>query len=212
MDQFPVKYVLDFAVALIAAAAVFAYWVANRKRIAAETVGQAEQQATRTLREAERESEARRKEVLLEAKEQAHALTVDADRQCRERLAETQRLEQQVADKSQNLAERLANADRLEKDIRGRDCALAAREEAVAAATARYERLVAEQQRELQRVAGLTADEARDLLLRQIEADARRETATLVKRLENEAREGAADKARQVHRRGDSAERGRARD
>ena len=197
MDQFPVKYVLDFAVALIAAAAVFAYWVANRKRIAAETVGQAEQQATRTLREAERESEARRKEVLLEAKEQAHAMTVDADRQCRERLAETQRLEQQVAEKSQSLGERLANADRLEKDIRARDRALAAREEAVAAATARYERLVAEQQRELQRVAGLTADEARDLLLRQIEADARRETATLVKRLENEAREGAADKARQ---------------
>jgi predicted RNA-binding protein YlqC (UPF0109 family) len=62
----------------------------------------------------------------------------------------------------------------------------------------RYERLLADQQRELQRMASLTAEEARDLLIRQIETDARRDAANLVKRLENEAREIAAAKARQI--------------
>ena len=65
-------------------------------------------------------------------------------------------------------------------------------------AATRYEQLVTDQQRELQRVAGLTADEAKDVLLRQMEADARRDAANLVKRLEAEAREVASAKARQI--------------
>jgi ribonuclease Y len=198
MTDFPLSYLLDVAIVLVAGGAMFAWWVANRKRIAAETVGRAEQEAARILREAEREADARKKEVLLEAKEQAHATLVEAERQVRERQMEVQRLEQQLAEKTQALADRLSAADRLEKEIRARERALAEKEAAAAASLARYEQLVAEQQRELQRVAGLTADEARDLLLRQIEADARREAATLVKRLEAEAREAAAERARQV--------------
>src|SRR5262249_58905119 len=58
--------------------------------------------------------------------------------------------------------------------------------------------LVLERQRELERVAGLTADDARELLLRQIEADARRDAAQLVKRLEAEARETAAERAKHI--------------
>jgi len=198
MTDFPLKYLLDVAIVLVGSGAMFAWWVANRKRIAAETVGRAEQEAARVLREAEREADARKKEVLLEAKEQAHATIIEAERQARERQLEVQRLEQQLAEKTQALADRLSAADRLEKEIRARERALADKETAVAASLARYERLVAEQQRELQRVAGMTADEARELLLRQIEGDARREAANLVKRLEAEAREAAAERARQI--------------
>ena len=71
-------------------------------------------------------------------------------------------------------------------------------EQTAAAAVSRYEQLVTEHQRELQRVAGLTAEEAKDILLRQIETDARRDAANLVKRLEAEAREGANAKAKQI--------------
>src|SRR5260370_30740507 len=66
------------------------------------------------------------------------------------------------------------------------------------AAAPRSDQLVADRQRELQRVAGLTAEEARELLLKQIEADARRDAANLVKRLEAEARETAAARAQQI--------------
>ncbi|MBE3072703.1 MAG: ribonuclease Y, partial [Acidobacteria bacterium] len=72
------------------------------------------------------------------------------------------------------------------------------RERTTAATAARYEELLAEQQRELHRVAGLTADEAKEIVLRQIEGDARRDAANLVKRLETEARETAAAKAKRL--------------
>jgi ribonuclease Y len=198
MGQFPLTYLADFLVAFVAAAAVFMYWVANRKRIAAETIGRAEQQAAQALRDAEREAETKKKEALLEAKERAHVLVVDAERQARERRAQAEKAEQGLAERTRALAERVAAQDRADKDIRQREKALGDREKSAAAAAERYQRLVADQQRELQRVAGLTADEARDLLLKQVESDARREAATLVKRLEGEAREMAAAKARQI--------------
>ena len=80
-----------------------------------------------------------------------------------------------------------------------REKALAVREQAAADGASRArEQLVADRQRELQRVAGLTAEEARELLLKQLEADARRDCANLVKRLEAEARETAAVRAQQI--------------
>ena len=190
-------YVIDFLVALVAAGAVFFWWVANRKRIAAETIGRAEQEAARLVRDGEREAEARRKEALIEAKEKAHELAVETERLARERRAEAQKLEHELAEKSRTLAERTAAADRADKDLRARERALVERERAAKDAAERYEKLVADQQRELQRVAGLTAEEAKEALLKQIEADARRDAAGLVKRLEGEARETAAAKAKQ---------------
>jgi ribonuclease Y len=190
-------YVIDFLVALVAAGAVFFWWVANRKRIAAETIGRAEQEAARLVRDGEREAEARRKEALIEAKEKAHELAVETERLARERRAEAQKLEHELAEKSRTLAERTAAADRADKDLRARERVLVERERAAKDAAERYEKLVADQQRELQRVAGLTAEEAKEALLKQIEADARRDAAGLVKRLEGEARETAAAKAKQ---------------
>jgi ribonuclease Y len=154
--------------------------------------------AQHLIRQAEREAEALRKEAAIEAREKAHQIAEEADRAARDRRVEILGLEQSLAEKTRALADRLTLTDRLEQDLRAREQALAAREQAVAAETARAEQLVAERQRELQRVAGLTADEARELLLRQLEADARRDCANLVKRLEAEARETAAVRAQQI--------------
>jgi ribonuclease Y len=198
MTNLSLVLVLNFVVTAAAAGAVVAYWVAQRKRIAAQTIERAEEQARRLVRDAERDAEAKRREMLLEAREQAHRLLSEAERHDRERRLEVTRLEQALAEKTQALAERLTAADRLEKELRAREQALAQKEQAVAAALARYEQLVAEQQRELQRVAGLTAEEAKETLIKQIEAEARRDAANLVKRLEAEAREQAAARARHI--------------
>jgi ribonuclease Y len=184
--------------AAVAAIAVFAYWVASRKRIAAQTVGRAEEQSRALLKDAERECENRKKEALLEAKERAHQVIMEADRLAEDRRQQAARLEQVLTKKEEKLTERLAAAEGHEKELRSREQAIREKERAAASTAARYEALVADQQRELQRVAGLTMDEARDLLLKQLEADARRDAATIVKRLESEARETAALKAKQI--------------
>jgi ribonuclease Y len=187
---------LNSIVALVTAALVFVVWVANRKRIAAETIGRAEEQALRTLKDAERDAESRKKEALLDAKEKAHALMVDAERQASQLRQSASALEQALARREVGLADRQSVAERLEKELQTRQATLAEREQTAGAAAAKYERLVAQQQRELERVASLTAEEAKELLLKQIENDARHDAANLLKRLDAEARETAADRAR----------------
>src|SRR4029077_20678603 len=87
--------------------------------------------------------------------------------------------------------------ERLEKELTGRDRTLADREKTVATSTVKYEQLGARPQHELERVASLTADEAKELLLKRIENDARHDAANLLKRLDAEARETAVDRAKQ---------------
>jgi ribonuclease Y len=184
-------------VAVVAAGAVCAWWIANRKRIAAETIGRAETEAARIVKDAERDAETRRKESLLEAKEKAHELLMEAERQARQDRQQAAALEQTLTRRESSVAERQAAIERLEKELAARDRALHDREKSAAAAAAKYEQLVAAQQHELERVASLTADEAKELLIKQMEGEARHDSAMLLKRLDAEAREAATDRAKQ---------------
>src|SRR5204863_527465 len=100
-----------------------------------------------------------------------HAMIAEAEGTARTRQLEIAGLEQTLAEKTRALADRLLAADALERDLRARDGAVAETQKRVDAAAARSEQVLADRQRELQRVAGLTAEEARDLLLKQIEAE-----------------------------------------
>jgi ribonuclease Y len=188
---------INGAVTLAVAAAVFAVWLANRKRLAADTVGRAEAHALRITKEAERDAEAHKKEALLEAKEKAHEVLVEADKQARQERQRGEALDQALSKREAALADRQTTAERREKDLQGREQAIGAREKTSAAAAEKYEQLVAQQKHELERVAGLTADEAKELLIKQIEQDARHDSANLLKRLDAEARETAVDRAKQ---------------
>ena len=197
MSLSAVYLVLSAVAALVAIAAVL-YWISSRKRIAAEIVGRAEEHAKLLRAQAERDAESIAKEARLEAREKTHSLVADAEKKARERQQEIIELEQALADRTRTLADRIAAADQLDRDLRKRDAALAELQRRTELAASRSEQVLAERQRELQRVAGLTAEEARDLLLKQIEADARRDAANLVKRLEAEARESAGERAKQI--------------
>ena len=188
---------LYVVVTLGIAGLVFALWVANRKRIAAETVGRAEEQALRIVKDAERDAETRKKEVLLEAKEKAHELLMEVERQANQTRQAGTTLEQTLSRRESALTDRQGAIERLERELNTRDKALGAREASATAAATKYERLVAQQQHELERVASLTAEEAKELLIKQIEGEARHDSANLLKRLDAEARETASDRAKQ---------------
>jgi ribonuclease Y len=189
--------IINLIVTLVVAAAVYAVWIANRKRIAAETVGRAEEQALRITKDAERDAETRKKEALLEAKEKAHEILMDAEKQARQERQQAAALEQTLTRRESTLSERQGAIERLEKELNTRERSVTEREKTANAASAKYEQLVAMQQRELERVAGLTADEAKELLVKQMESEARHDAANLLKRLDAEARETATDKAKQ---------------
>lgn len=192
-----VEYLICAVVALVTAGAVFGVWLATRKRLAAETVGRAEEQAARLLKDAQRDVDNSRKELLLDAKEKAHELLMDAERQARAERQQAQALEQTLARRESELTDRQLAAERFARESTAREQAVTAREQAAEASAARYRHLVAQQQHELERVAGLTAEEAKELLLKQIEGDARHDAANLLKRLDAEAREVAGNRAKQ---------------
>ncbi|MCE2540648.1 MAG: ribonuclease Y [Acidobacteria bacterium] len=176
----------------------FGVWIATRRRIAAETVGRAREEAGRLLESAEREVGARRKEAELTAREQAQNLRHETENHARKRREELAALERDLNERKRTLGERSAGVDRAARDLRAREDAVIAREEAAKAEEARAQEIIEQTQAELQRVSGMTADEAKELLIRQLESDARRDAANLVKRLEHEARETAAEKAKHI--------------
>src|SRR3954464_2030829 len=186
------------AFADLAGIGALVWWMASRKRVAAETIGRADEHVQQLRQQAQREAESLKKEAQLEAREKTHALVAEAEQKARERQQEIVSLEQALADRTRALADRIGSTERLDQELRGREEALALHEQRAAAATTRIEQLAADRQRELQRVASRAADEARELLLKQIEGDARRDAANLVKRLETEARETAAARAQQI--------------
>lgn len=197
-QQTALSLILDVLVGLAAGGAVFAWWLATRKRLAAETVGRAQAEATRLLQHAEREAEARRKEVELAARERAHEIIVDAERSARVQRDGAEAAERAVADRARALAARETELTALAATLDAREASLREAERAVADARAEHARRAEEHHQAVQRLAGMTRDEARAQLLRDIEQDARREAAQLVARLEHEARATAADRARQL--------------
>jgi ribonuclease Y len=192
------EYLVNAAITLAITGGVFAWYLATRRRVATETIDRALAEGERIVREARRDGDALRKEALLEAKEKAHDLRLEAEKQIRTRQDDIALLEQALARRDASAAEHRAQIDEQLRALRSREQVIAERERATQATAARYDQLVTDRQRELERVAGLTADEARELLLRQIESDARRDAAQMVKRLEAEAREVASDRAKQI--------------
>ena len=161
MPGFPLTYIFDFLIAFAGASAVYAYWVANRRRIAAETVGRAEEQSRTLLRDAERDADARKKEALLEAKERAHELRVEAEQFARDHRQQVAGMEQILLRRETALAEQQQALDRRGQLVAAREQEIVALERQAAEHFADQKRSAESLRRDLERVAALTRDEAR---------------------------------------------------
>ncbi|MCL6453415.1 MAG: ribonuclease Y [Alicyclobacillus sp.] len=162
-----------------------------RKKIAEAKIGSAEAKALEIIESAHRDIEAKQKEALLEAKDEAHRIRLDAEREGRERRAELQKLERRVLQKEESLDRKLEALDRRSEGLREKERALAERE-------AEIERLYAQQVEELERISGLTQESARALILEAVERESRHEAALLMKEIEQQARADAEKKARDI--------------
>ena len=172
-------------------------WVITKKWIA-DTIARSSRQAKRLVLDAERDADTRKKEIVLAAREEAHELQRTAEEKSRIRQAEVVNRERALTEEAGTFAAQRSTFERAEAAVGQRQTALEQREQDIAGQMERYAHLVSEQQRELQRVSGMTADEAKDTLLRSLESEARRDAANLVKKLEHEARETAAAKAKHI--------------
>lgn len=162
-----------------------------RKSVAEARIQSAETAAKKILEEAVREAEARKREAVVEVKDEAFRLKREAEHEVREQRTDVQRLERRLVQREENLERK---GELQEK----REGLIAQKEQEVSKTREEVEALRGQQKTELERIAGLTADQAREHLLRQVEEATRADAAVLIKRIESVAREDGERRAREI--------------
>jgi ribonuclease Y len=162
-----------------------------RKRVSEKATGEAEVVANTIVADAKKQAEAKKREAILEAKDEVHRLRQEAERDIKERRAEIVRLERRILQKDETLDKKLEQLER-------RDDQLGRKETELNRLKERAEELVGRQQAELERVAALSQEEARAILLANVEQEVRHEASLLIREVEAEAREEADRRAREI--------------
>ena len=153
--------------------------------------GSAEEKSREIIDEALKTAETKKREALLEAKEESLKTKNELEKETKERRAELQRYEKRVLSKEENVEKK---ADALEK----KEADLVRRENVLSKRTAEVEAQYEQGIQELERISGLTSEQAKEYLLKSVEEDVKHDTAKLIKELENKAREEADKKARDL--------------
>ncbi len=188
MSHITVTQVFTLVLASAAAVAV-GYMV--RKYIAEAKIASAEEAAKKIIEDARKEAEAKKREALVEAKEEVHRLRSDLERESRERRSELQRIERRLIQKEEVLDRKTESLEKKEEYLQRQERTLErCREE--------LEALRVKQLQELERVSGLTSEEAKKILLSQVEEEIKHEAAMLIREVEQNARDQAEKKAREI--------------
>lgn len=164
--------------------------VAKKVQQDAERVGSAEDKARSIIDEAIKTAETKKREALLEVKEESIKVKNDLDKETKERRAELQKYEKRVLFKEETLDKKTATLERRESDYVAKEAELKKKEK-------RVDELLDEGVQELERISGLTSEQAKEYLLKTVEDEVKFDTAKLYKELEAKAKEEAAKKAKE---------------
>jgi ribonuclease Y len=169
-----------------------------RKRYATKKLKNAEERAKKTLDQAGVEAEKIRRQAELEAKDLLLKMRTEFEHESKVRRQELSVFEKRLSQKEENLDRKLDIMDRKEKDIERRDQASAERDKQLHIKERNLDAMLQEEKDKLQKVSGMTKDEARQVLLKRLEDDVKQEAAIMIKRVEEEAKEKADKEARKI--------------
>ncbi len=181
------------AIFLTLVVAVPAAWfvaTAYHKKVSEARIGNAEEKAREIIDEALKTAETKKRESLLEVKEESIRTKNELDREIKERRAETQRYERRIQQKEENI-------DRKTEAIEKKEASLTAKENELNKLRGEISKLNEQRLQELERISGLTSEQAKEYLLKIVEDEVKHETAVMIKEMESRAREEADKKARE---------------
>lgn len=191
LTELIIGLLIGIAIAVIASFISFQQGQNRRKKVAEAAIGSAEQEAKRIVTDAQKAADGKKKESLLEAKEEIHRLRNELDRETRDRRSEVQRLERRVAQKEESL-------DKKVESLEQKDEVLNKKHKEIQVLQGEIQQLQKKQLEELERISGLSIEEAKEYLLRNIENEVRHEAAMLIKEIEARTREEADRKAKDI--------------
>ncbi|MBO5323618.1 MAG: ribonuclease Y [Oscillospiraceae bacterium] len=187
----PLEIILIVVGVVVGLAAGFGFGIVYRKKVAEREIGSAEQEATRLINEAIRSGESRKKEMLLEAKDEIHKSRTEYEKEVKERRAELSKQERRLQQKEETLDKKVDTFERKEEE-------LAKKLENLAQTQAEVEQIKRLQMNELEKISGLTQEQAKQFLLQSVEDEVRHETAMKIKEIEQQMKDEAEDRAREV--------------
>ena len=176
---------------VVGVAAGFGIGIAYRKKVAEREIGSAEAEATRLINEAIRSGESRKKEMLLEAKDEIHKSRTELEKEVKERRAELSKQERRLQQKEESLDKKTDAFERKEEE-------LARRMNEVAQTQAQAEEIKKQHLATLEQISGLTQEQAKQFLLDSVEQEVRHETAMKIKEIEQDLKDNAEEKAREI--------------
>ena len=184
--------VVTFFVTLVIVAPIT--WVVSSKAINKsndEKIGNANERAREIIDEALKAAETKKKEALLEVKEESLKTKNELEKETKERRAEIQKYEKRVLSKEETL-------DRKIEAVEKRDLGITRKEEELGKQRQKVDELEKKRQQELERISGLTSEQAKEYLLKTVEDEVKHDTAVMVKTLESRAKEEADKKAKEL--------------
>lgn len=183
--------IIAVLVTLVITAPVSAYVAINyRKKVVESKIGSAEEKAREIIDEALKIAETKKREAQLETKEESIRVKNELDKEIKERRAEAQRYERRVQQKEENIEKK---ADAIEK----KEASLAAREDRLSKQREEVSKLNEQRLQELERISGLTSEQAKEYLLKIVEDEVKHESAVMIKEMETRAKEEADKRAKE---------------
>lgn len=188
----------ELAIVVVIAAVFLALGWFLRRGIGEGKVRRAEELAAKIISDAQKEAEIKKKEALLEARDEWYRAKSKFERETRAKRAELGRSEKILSDRESSLDRKVDILSRKERDIQGRERAISAKERGIAAREGELSRLIEEENKRLERMAGMSSEEAKRHLIQNLESQARHEATQFIKQIKGEAQEKADREAREI--------------
>ena len=177
--------------AIIAAFVAFRLGISYRKKIAEAEIGSAEEEAKKIVDDAYKSAQSKKKEALLEAKDEIHKARVEADKEIKERRNEITRQERRIQQKEETLDKKTEALEKKDEKLNEKMKELDVQKEELV-------KVRAKQLEELERISGLTVEDAKQFLLKNVESEVRHEAAMMIRDIETQAKEEAEKKAKNI--------------
>lgn len=194
MHTITIEQILILALSILAVATgiiAFRFGISYRKKVAEQKIGSAEEESTKIVEDAKKSAESRKREALLEAKEEVHKNRIEFDKEVKERRSELQRQERRLQQKEESIDKKVQSLESKEEN-------LTSRLKEIQNTKDQAEVVKKRQLEELERISGLTIEDAKEYLLRKIENEVKYEAAMMIKEIENKAKEEAESKAKDI--------------
>ena len=186
------KIILAAIVAFVVGAVVmFPIAVNYRKRTAEKEIGSAEEEAKRIINESIKSAENKKREMLVEAKEEIHRSRSENEKEIRERRNEVQKQERRLQQKEESLDKKMDQYERKDEELNKKLANVAATQEEVSG-------LKKAQLEMLEKISGMSTEEAKEYLLRNVESEVRHETAMKIKEVQDQLKEEADERAKEI--------------